>query len=65
MWNQEKAKATQFKTDRPESCTAQISVRVPPSMKEELKELKGWQEIVRKSLEDAIAKKAVKAKSAA
>ena len=54
MWNPEKAKATQFKTDRPESCTANLTIRVPPSIKEKLKHKKGWQEKVRQFLEEEV-----------
>lgn len=53
-WNPEKSKATQFKTDKPEPCTAQISLRVPPSMKAKLKGKKDWQEKVRQFLEKEI-----------
>ena len=48
-----------YKTNRPESCTAQINVRIPPSLKAELKNLDNWQELVRQTLTEA-----VKAKSA-
>ncbi len=53
-WNTEKSKATQFTTDKSEPCTAQISLRVPPSMKQKLKHEKGWQDKVRKFLEKEI-----------
>ena len=53
-WNPEKAKATQFTTDRPESCTAKITVRIPPSLKEELKNLDNWQEKVRQFLQEEV-----------
>lgn len=49
-----------FKTDRKEACTAQLNLRVPPSLLEEVKQQENWQEFVRKTL-----KEAVKAKSAA
>ncbi len=48
-----------YKTDRSEPCTAQISVRIPPSLKAELKNLDNWQEDVRVFLAEK-----VKAKSA-
>ena len=54
MWNSEKAKKHQFKTERSESCTAQISIRVPPSMKEKLKDMDNWQELVRQTLQKEI-----------
>ena len=41
-----------FKTDRSESLTAKLSMRVAPSMLSELKKKDNWQELVR----DAIAK---------
>ena len=40
-----------FKTDRQEACTAQINVRITPSLKAKLKNVDGWQEEVRKFLE--------------
>ena len=57
MWNPEKAKKTQFKTDRAEPCTAQISLRIAPSVKEKLQEVEGWQEEVRKLLDQIVAPK--------
>ena len=44
----------QFTTDREESCTAKLQVRVPPSMLAELKEYKNWQEIVREVLAEKL-----------
>ncbi len=46
----------QFTTDREESCTAKLQVRVPPSMLDELKEYKNWQEIVRQVLAEKLVK---------
>ncbi len=46
-----------FKTDKPEACTAQISVRIPPSLKAELKQLDNWQELVRNTLKEAVSAK--------
>ncbi len=43
-----------FKTDRAESCTAQISVRIPQSLKAKLKNVDNWQELVRETLEKAV-----------
>lgn len=43
-----------YTTDRPEACTAQINVRIPPSHKAKLKHIEGWQEGVRKYLEQII-----------
>ena len=39
-----------FTTDREESCTAQISVRIPPSLKAKLQKKDNWQEFVRQTL---------------
>ena len=47
-----KIKEYGFKTDRSESLTAKLSMRVAPSMLAELKKKDNWQELVR----DAIAK---------
>ena len=41
-----------FTTDRKESCTAQINVRIPPSQKAKLKHVEGWQEEVRKLIDE-------------
>ncbi|MGK7896440.1 MAG: hypothetical protein AB4372_23190 [Xenococcus sp. (in: cyanobacteria)] len=46
----------QFTTDREESCTAKLQVRVPPSMLNELKGYKNWQEIVRQVLAEELVK---------
>ena len=54
MWNPDKAKDTQFKTDRVEPCTAQVSVRIPPSLKAQLKSVNNWQELVRQTLQKAV-----------
>jgi predicted DNA binding CopG/RHH family protein len=54
MWNPEKAKKTQFKTDREEACTASLNVRVPPSLLKKIKNRKNWQEFVRKTLEENV-----------
>ncbi len=40
-----------YKTERKEPCTAQVSVRIAPSLKEKLQDVEGWQEEVRKFLE--------------
>lgn len=42
-----------FTTDRKESCTAQINVRITPSLKAKLKNVDNWQELVRETLEKA------------
>lgn len=54
MWNPEKAKKTQFTTDREEACTASLNVRVPPSLLDKIKEKKNWQEFVRKTLAESV-----------
>lgn len=43
-----------FKTDRPEACTEQITIRIPPSMKAKLKNIDNWREEVRKALEHLV-----------
>ncbi len=43
-----------FTTDRKESCTAQISVRIPPSLKAKLSQKENWQEFVRQTLQKAL-----------
>ena len=52
MANKNPPKENFFTTDRSEPCTAQISVRIPPSLKAKLKNVDNWQEIVRKTLEE-------------
>ena len=52
-----------FKTERKESCTAQISIRIPPSLKAKLKDVDNWQEIVRESLHEAVRSRANNAHS--
>ena len=39
-----------FKTKRKESCTAQLNLRVPPSLLTEIKSRENWQEFVRQTL---------------
>ena len=46
-----------FKTDRAEPCNAQISVRIPQSLKAQLKDIDNWQEGVREYLEKIVARK--------
>ncbi len=43
-----------FTTERSESCTAQLALRVPPSMKAKIKEKENWQEFVRQTLQKAL-----------
>ena len=43
-----------FKTDRPESLTAKLSMRVAPSMLAELKKKDNWQELVREAIAKAL-----------
>ena len=45
-----------FKTNRDESCTALIGIRVPPSVKEKLVQEKGWQEKVRNLIAEYVEK---------
>ena len=52
--------ATRFKTERPESCTAQINIRIPPSLKEKLKNIdRDYKEEVREFLEALVEKSQV------
>ncbi len=46
-----------FKTDRAEPYTAQISLRIAPSVKEKLQQVEGWQEEVRKLLDKIVEPK--------
>ncbi len=49
-----------------EPCTAKLSMRVPPSMLEELKSLPNWQELVRQAIAaklSAIASESEKAEA--
>jgi len=46
-----------FKTDRKESLTAKLSIRVAPSMLNKLKEQENWQELVRQAIEKALEEK--------
>ncbi len=39
-----------FTTDKEESCTAQMNVRVPPSLIAKIKQKENWQEFVRQTL---------------
>ena len=43
-----------FKTDRKESLTAKLSMRVTPSMLNKLKEQENWQELVREAIAKAL-----------
>lgn len=36
-----------YTTDREESCTAQVTIRIPPSVKAKLKHARNWHEKVR------------------
>jgi hypothetical protein len=46
-----------YTTDREEPLLAQLQLRVPESLKAELKEIPGWQEFVRKAIRKAIAER--------
>lgn len=50
-----KIKEYGFKTDREESLTAKLSMRVPPSMLDELKKKDNWQELVRQAIAEKLA----------
>lgn len=43
-----------FTTDREESCTAQMNIRVPPSLIAKIKQKDNWQEFVRQTLTEAL-----------
>jgi hypothetical protein len=43
-----------FKTDRPESLTAKLSMRISPSMLAELKKRDEWQELVRQAIAEKL-----------
>lgn len=45
-----------FTTDREESCTAQMNVRIPPSLFAKIKRKENWQEFVRQTLQKALEK---------
>lgn len=48
---------TPFTTDREEPCLAMVYLRVPESMKSDLKEIPKWQEFARTALRKAIAER--------
>lgn len=48
-----------FKTERKEPCTAQLNLRVPPSLLEKIKEQDNWQEFVRSALAEKLEVKSV------
>ena len=50
----DRIKEYQFTTDRPESCTAHLSLRITPSLKAKLKEQENWQELVRQAIAKAL-----------
>jgi L-lysine 2,3-aminomutase len=43
-----------FKTDREESLTAKLSMRVTPSMLNELRKKDNWQELVRQAIAEKL-----------
>ena len=49
-----------FTTDREESCTAQMNVRVPPSLIAKIKQRENWQEFVRQTLTKAVEAESTK-----
>ena len=50
----EQIEAYTFKTNRKESCTAQLNLRVPPSLIAKIKQKDNWQEFVRQTLQKAV-----------
>lgn len=57
MANKNPSPKTRFKTDREESLTAKLSVRIAPSMLDELKSQENWQELVREAIAKALKEK--------
>jgi L-lysine 2,3-aminomutase len=51
-------KAYTFKTQRQESCTAQLNLRVPPSLLSEIKSRDNWQEFVRQAIAEKLQQSA-------
>lgn len=49
-----KIKEYGFKTDREESLTAKLSMRVTPSMLNELRKRDNWQELVRRAIAEKL-----------
>ena len=45
-------KPNRYTTDRKEACTAQLNVRIAPSVKAKLKQVDNWHEKVRKFLDE-------------
>ncbi len=43
-----------FTTDKEESCTAQMNIRVPPSLLAKLKKKENWQEFVRQAIAEKL-----------
>ena len=54
MANKNPPLENRFTTQRAEPCTAQISVRIPPSLKSQLKNIDNWQEAVREYLQKIV-----------
>jgi hypothetical protein len=49
-----------FQTDREEALTAKLSMRISPSLLEELKEHENWQELVREAIAEKLASQETK-----
>ena len=49
-----KIKEYGFKTDREESLTAKLSMRITPSMLNELRKKDNWQELVRQAIAEKL-----------
>lgn len=43
-----------FTTDKPESCTAKLTLRLPPSDYEALKQIPNWQERLREKIKELL-----------
>ncbi len=48
---------TRFKTNRPESCIATLTIKVPPTLKEKLKGIDNWHEDTRQFLSNLVEEK--------
>jgi hypothetical protein len=51
-------KAYTFTTERQESCTAQLNLRVPPSLLSQIKNQDNWQEFVRTAIAEKLQQSA-------
>ena len=54
MANPNPSHKTRFKTEREESLTAQFTLKIAPSMLQQLKSKKNWREIVRQAIAEKL-----------